>query len=407
MQAGILILRSGINSKNTSDTLCPGSQYDQMLKQGFIVTVLLFSFGYLNGQDTLRFSGQASGWVDVNKSENLPLWGGARYIPQLNPGTGLKSGRRIDAEFSLNLYGSAATDPFDTISASADIKAYRTWVRFSSDQFEIRLGLQRISFGSASILRPLMWFDQIDPRDPLKMTDGVWSLLGRYYFLNNANIWVWGLYGNNKTKGWEVIPVNKNIPEFGGRLQIPVPGGEAAISYHHRIADSRNTGLPVPEYEKIGENRIGMDAKWDFVTGVWIEGSYATKNKDMGMLNNELAINAGIDYTFRLGSGLYTAFEQLLASNDEEPFAFTNPRNFSLISASYPVGIFDKVSTFIYYDWKDNNIYSFINWQKQFDRIMLYIMAYWNPETFLLPAQAGTQNPFAGKGIQIMFVLNH
>ena len=69
-------------------------------------------------------------------------------------------------------------------------------MRYSSDQFELRLGLQKINFGSASMLRPLMWFDQMDPRDPLHLTDGVWGLLARYYFLNNANIWLWGLYGN-------------------------------------------------------------------------------------------------------------------------------------------------------------------------------------------------------------------
>jgi hypothetical protein len=252
-----------------------------------------------------------------------------------------------------------------------------------------------------------MWFDQIDPRDPLKLTDGVWGLLGRYYFLNNANIWLWGLYGNNKTKGWEIIPVNKKIPEFGGRIQLPVPGGEAAFSYHHRVADSRNTGLPVNQYEKIDENRYGIDAKWDLMTGFWIEGTYSTKNKNLGELNNQVILNAGIDYTFPVGGGLYTAFEQLLATYDEEPFAFSNVTNFSLLSASYPIGMFDKLSTFIYYDWTNSNVYSFANWQKQFDKFMLFAIAYWNPDTFLLPAQAGPENLFAGKGIQIMFVLNH
>jgi hypothetical protein len=378
-----------------------------MSKQVFIIlTLLIYSF-YLNGQDTLRFSGQLSAWADVNKSGNLPVWAGARYIPQLNLGRKVKTGPLFDAEVSLNLYGSTGLHPFDSITSAANVKPYRTWIRYSSEQFELRLGLQKISFGSASILRPLMWFDQIDQRDPLKLTDGVWGLLGRYYFLNNANIWIWGLYGNNKTKGWEVIRVNKNIPEFGGRLQLPVPGGEAAFSYHHRIADSRNTGLPVNQYEKIGEKRFGLDAKWDLITGIWIEGSFTTKNKDMGSLTNQVVLNAGIDYTFPAGNGLYTAFEQMLISSDEEPFAFSDKRSFSLFSASYPIGLFDKLSTFIYYDWTDNNIYSFINWQKQFDKIMLYVMAYRNPETFLLPAQAGPENLFAGKGIQIMFVLNH
>jgi len=54
--------------------------------------------------------------------------------------------------------------------------------------------LQKINFGSATLFRLLMWFDRIDPRDPLKLTDGVYGLLLRYYFHNNTNIWLWGLY---------------------------------------------------------------------------------------------------------------------------------------------------------------------------------------------------------------------
>lgn len=51
---------------------------------------------------------------------------------------------------------------------------------------ELRLGLQKINFGSAQLFRPLMWFDKMDPRDPLQMTDGVWGALYRYYFRNNG-----------------------------------------------------------------------------------------------------------------------------------------------------------------------------------------------------------------------------
>ena len=93
----------------------------------------------------------------------------------------------------------------------------------------VRGGLQKINFGSANLLRPLMWFDQIDPRDPLQLTDGVWGILGRYYFLNNANIWVWGLIGNDQRKGWEVIPSVKNKPEFGFRVQMPIPGNYLSL----------------------------------------------------------------------------------------------------------------------------------------------------------------------------------
>jgi len=55
------------------------------------------------------------------------------------------------------------------------------WIRLSTKQFELRAGLQKINFGSATLLRPLMWFDKIDPRDPLQLTDGVYALLARYY----------------------------------------------------------------------------------------------------------------------------------------------------------------------------------------------------------------------------------
>lgn len=378
-----------------------------MLKQYLLVSLLLTLLLPLRSQDSLRISGLLSAWANVNKSSNLPLWAGGRYIPQINAGKEIPGDRKIDMEVSLDIYGSAGTDPFDTIYYSGKIKPYRAWVRYSGDQFELRLGLQRISFGSASLLRPLMWFDQIDPRDPLKMTDGVWGLLGRYYFTGNANIWLWGLYGNSKKKGWESIPVNRDVPEFGGRLQIPVPGGEAGISYNHRVADSRNSGLPIPEYDKIGENRFGIDAKWDLVAGVWIEGSYAKKNRNSGFLNNELAINAGIDYTFPAGNGLYAGFEQLLVSYDEQAFRFGNRRTFSLLTANYPLGLSDRLSTFIYYDWEGKSVYTFLNWQKQYDRIVFYIMAYLNPETVLLPSQSGSGNLFSGKGIQLMFVFNH
>jgi len=370
----------------------------------FILLLLAIS---VVGQDSLRFSGQLSSWANANTGNNLPLRGGVRYIPQINYSVPVGSKGQFDTEVSANIYGSAGLHPFDTISASGKLKPYRAWVRYSSEQFEIRFGLQKLNFGSAAMLRPLMWFDQLDPRDPLQLTDGVWGILGRYYFLNNANLWLWGLYGNNERRGWEVVPVNKRIPEFGGRIQLPVPSGEVAFSYHHRVADSRNMESIATPYDRIPENKFGFDAKWDLKTGLWIEGSFTNKRKEIGILSNQLVMNAGIDYTFALGSGLYVACEQLLAFYDDKPFSFSNQTSFSLMTLSYPVSLFDKLSTIIYYNWTDNSVYSFLNWQRQFDKIMLYVMAYWNPESFQLPAQTSAQNIFAGKGIQIMFVYNH
>lgn len=359
-------------------------------------------------RDTFNLSGQASAWTNVNHSSLLPVTLGGRYIPSLYYGIKPHGNQLVDFEASANIYGNFSFHPFDTSYATGDLKAYRLWMRYSADQFELRLGLQKINFGSASILRPLMWFDRMDPRDPLHLTDGVWALLARYYFLNNANIWLWSLYGNDDPSGWELIPSNINIPEFGGRIQVPVPKGEAAFSYHHRTADNSGMNGFDQSWEKIPEDRFGFDAKWDFMAGFWFEGSWTRKGKDLGPLTNQEIFNAGIDYTFGLGNGLYMAYEHLLFSYDENPFEFENMNSFSLLTATYTLNLFDKISAIVYYNWTENKIYNYFTWQKQFDKIILYVMGYWNPEEYNnIPAQTISQNMYAGKGIQLMFVFNH
>jgi hypothetical protein len=385
----------------------------------FIVLILfaeLYFSGNISGQsldsdksvsDTLNIKGQFSAWGNYNNISRLPIITGGRYIPEINYGFNLPGNKLLDFEASANLFGSLAFNPFDTANWEGNLKPYRFWMRYSSRQFELRLGLQKINFGSASMLRPLMWFDQMDPRDPLQLTDGVWALLGRYYFLNNANIWLWGLYGNKNPRGWDMIPANKKIPEYGGRIQVPVPRGEAAISYHHRAAN--NTGMEIfSKYDdKIPEDRFGFDARWDLITGFWIEGTWTRKRIYLGTLTNQEIVNAGIDYTFGLGNGLYIAYEHLLLSYDQKAFEFANRMSFSLLTLNYPIGLFDRVGAIIYYNWTNNTIFNFITWQKQYDNIVLYIMGYWNPEVYSLPAQTVSSNYFAGKGIQIMFVFNH
>jgi hypothetical protein len=372
-----------------------------------ILAVLLVTVRVVNSQDSLHFKGQISPWINLNFDNKLPLHAGGNYIPQLNYSAGIRGNKLFDAELSINILGNAGLHPFDSITADGKIKPYRAWIRYSTEQFELRAGLQKINFGSASILRPLMWFDQMDPRDPLHLTDGVWALLGRYYFLNNANIWLWGLFGNHDPRAWELVPTNKQIPEFGGRVQVPVPSGEMAFTYHHRTADNRDIPIFTKYYSKIPEDKFGFDAKWDLVTGLWVEGSCTRKQMNLGTLTNQEILNAGIDYTFGIGHGLYVAYEHLLLSFDQRAFGFANRTSFSLLTASYPVGLFDKLSAMVYYNWTNKTIYNFVTFQKQLDNVVFYLMGFWNPVYLQLPAQAGSMDLFSGKGIQVMFVFNH
>ena len=158
---------------------------------------------------------------------------------------------------------------FDFSESANKVKPYRFWVRFATSQFQVRIGLQKINFGSAMLLRPLMWFDRIDPRDPLQITDGVYAILLRYYFLNNANIWLWGVYGQNQRKGMEVFPTKENSGEYGGRIQVPLMNGEIATSYHHRDIDPTAMVLNAPRFRS--ENRYALDGKWDLGVGLWFE----------------------------------------------------------------------------------------------------------------------------------------
>jgi hypothetical protein len=353
------------------------------------------------------FKGQLSAWTLYNGGLDLPIYMGGRYIPQLNYEVKLPNDKQIDFEASANISGNFGFNPFDTISSYGTIKPYRLWGRYSTRQLEVRVGLQKINFGSAHLLRPLMWFDEVDPRDPLNLTDGVWGVLARYYFLNNANLWLWSLYGTEDPRGWDFAGTNQGIPEFGGRFQSPIPAGEAALSYHYRVSDTRGVNAALPEYAKVGENRIGFDARFDLVVGAWLEASWINSNEDLGVFTNQELINIGVDYTFGVGSGLYVIFEQLLVAYDQKAFQFQNTTNFSLASISYPIGIFDNISGIIYYDWDNNNIYNFINWERTFRHLTMYLMAYWNPEDYRIPTQESTQNLYAGRGIQLMLVFNH
>lgn len=360
-----------------------------------------------SSQPVFDFQGQASGWANVNPGNDLPLWMGARYLPQVNLRL-LPEGRpQLDFEFSANINGSGGLHPFDSLSTEGKIKPYRAWARFSTNQLELRLGLQKINFGSASLLRPLMWFDQVDPRDPLQLTDGVWGLLGRYFFLNNANIWLWGLYGNEGPKTWEMGTTTPKTPEYGGRLQVPVPRGEAALTFHHRRADIEVPGLNFIAFPEIPENRYGFDVKLDVEVGLWLEGTWINKRKEVLGFTNQEILNLGMDYTFNLGNGMNVIFEQLLFSYDREPFAFKNNTHFSAVSVSYPLSILDNISTILYYDWTNKHWYSFASWQRQLNRFTFFLMGFWNPDTFQLPQQSEGAEMFAGKGFQIMIVYNH
>ncbi len=371
-----------------------------------VLSIILLNSITLKGheKDTLIFKGQLSSWLNYNNTYDDLSFGG-RYVPQLSFNKYFSEKHLLDLEASMNMYGNR----IGKSDADEDLKPYRAWVRYSNSQFELRCGLQKINFGSATMFRPLMWFDQMNPTDPLKLTDGVWGLLGRYYFLNNANIWLWGLYGNEEPKGWEYLGTEKGEPEFGGRVQLPVFVGEAAISYHHRSSyfQSFLHDYFWMDYRNIPDNKIGFDTKIDWVVGLWVEGSRNWFGKDLELITNQTLVNIGADYTFGIGSGLLAIYEHLFIHNDKEILGRKKDYQFSMLSLSYNLGIFDHISAMAYYNWDMSEFYTFLNWQRTYNRISLHLMAYWNPDILFVPNYNSYSTFFGGKGVQFMFVFNH
>lgn len=380
------------------------------MKQFLLILILIILIMTIKGfSQGLGFKGQLSAWGVTKPFDDFQSQLGARYIPELSYGHTFKEKYLLDAEVQLNIYGYVYYNG-DSIKWDGQFDLFRGWVRFSSNRFSVRVGLQKINFGSAAMLRPLMWFDQIDPRDPLQLTEGVYAALGRYYFSNNANIWLWLLYGNDQRKGWEIFPSVKTIPEFGGRFQSPLFTGELAVSYHHRVANTQSDLYPELQTieDQAAENRLGLDGKWDLGVGLWFETAFIHQDIEVPELRAKKMINIGMDYTIGIGSGLMVMAEQIWFTSGEEFFNSSQRNSFTAISANYPVSIIDNLTYIFYYDWSNNGFYNFINWGMTWDNISLYIMAYWNPDSFTLYQNLSDESTlYTGKGFQVQFVFNH
>jgi hypothetical protein len=330
---------------------------------------------------------QWSAWLQGSASQAPHLLGGTRLIPSLEWASPAKRWR-WEAEAAAVWQAQAQAWPFEAGAARQSLQPYRLWLRASGKQWSLRAGLQKIDFGASILLRPLRWFDQIDPRDPLQITRGVYGVLARYTWLNNANAWAWGLYGNDLPKGWEAFGTARRRPEGGGRLQLPVPKGEVALSGHWRSAAL--PGGPRPE------RRVGFDAKWDVGPGLWLEASYQWMGQ--GPPQRQLLALAGIDYTFGLGNGLGMAAEHLTARTP------LGTAHFTALQASYPIDFFHRAALLLYADWH-GGLYRFAYLQYDAPKASWFLMGYWNP------TQPGGVQPgtlaYSGAGLQLMWVWNH
>jgi hypothetical protein len=344
-----------------------------------------------------------------------------RFIPKFTFSLPAGRGLTLDAEASANAYGTLAFPAHAEADTSAGLKPYRGWLRLSSSRFEARLGLQQLSFGSATLFRPLMWFDTIDPRDPLQLTSGVYGLLLRYYVKGNANVWAWGLYANGDRRGFDLAPPDKKALEFGGRIELPLFKGEIGATYHHRkasidglapIMSPLSPFLPPPSsalpsasplpVAPVPEDRVGFDGKWDIGPSVWFEGALVHQHTPLLPSPYQRAYTLGLDDTFALGRGLTALVEHFRVASSARAFSPGDGLSFTALLLRYPLGLLDEISGIFYYDWKNHGVYRFFSWKHTTDALSLSAIVFWNPAELLVFQGRPGSGSFAGTGLELL-----
>jgi hypothetical protein len=365
-------------------------------KISLIVIIISCLPGFISmtmGQD-FNFHGQISAWGTALKINEWNNSTGIRYIPQLNYSYTFDENNLLNGEILLNTFYNS-----DFKSDNFNFKLYRAIVRYTTTQSETQIGLQKINFGPAQLLRTLMWFDSVDPRDPLKLTDGVYGIRYKYSFMNNSIAWLWGLYGNDETKGYELFPTAKKIPEFGGRYQLQIPLGEAGLTLHTREV---NTGL-----FNYRENRYALDGRWDIGIGAWFESALQQSQTTLIPFQWNKMITLGGDYTFSVGNGIYFLVEHMTSIASDRMWGDNSDRKISAVMATYPLSVLDNIAVQEYYDWEGKNIYQYYQWQRTYDNWIINLGLFHYPKNGGSIFEGSSTAPSAGYGAQLMLVYNY
>jgi hypothetical protein len=330
-----------------------------------------------------------------------------RAIPQIDWGLALSPGWKFDLTASANAATGATYLGGAKVSGDSDLDAHRVWIRLASARFETRVGLQQLSFGSATIFRPLMWFDRLDARDPLQFTRGVYGALARYVSAGNASVWAWALYGNEDPRGWDALGTAPDTPEFGGRGQAPFLGGEIAGSYHHRTADTTPFLPPGSPPDSARENRVGVDGKWDLGVGVWFETSFTHTASTALRREWQPSWTVGADYTLGIGAGLTLLGEQFYLDPAVPASAPAATLQLSAVTATYPVGVANMLTGAFYYEWRRDDAYRFVEWRRTYDHWRFHVIGFWNPDKASPFAPGSQASALTGKGVELVVVASY
>jgi hypothetical protein len=215
----------------------------------------------------------------------------------------------LDYELSADAKWADGPSVQSGLRDESDIDFFRAWLRLDNGKLTVRGGRQKILFGSASIFRPLGFFDTRDVTGVVPETRGVDSVRSTYFIDDTTSLQGWLV----PAKINERVIVGMRLEKLLGELEVG-----AVIQYH---PETDLDDLPGFSQEMI---QLGYHLKGEYEVGYWNEGRLDIEN-----INGENPLRfdtvLGVDYTLDVGEGLHVLAEYFLSVRE---------RNFTPIDLS-------------------------------------------------------------------------
>ena len=339
-------------------------------------------------------------WGSVMHGDDPPLgWSSFEttmgYIPMLSLARNLSNDRFLDLEWDHRIGKVYAGD----YAISNTEEPYRLWMRYSSDQIEARLGLQKIAFGPAMVLRSLAWFDTIDPKDPTGQTDAVEAFRLRVFPTSSLALWLWSINNDQDTLS------------YGGRAELSTSIGEWGLTYHKDPFETGQSIGQFPIFITGSHQRTALDYRYDGYFGFWFEGAgIFADNKDDMELNHFTLFTLGADYTIPVGPGLLIMAETMKINASSTAVTNNSEQIYTALMASLPINMLHQLMFIAQIDWDNNHMYNYLRWSVTYDRLSLNFILSNSPKRGDYDiAKEDLPKTIAGfgTGLQFMLIYNH
>ena len=367
------------------------------IARGIVLLIICLSTSALTFAQPFSLKGQF--WSNMLHGNDPPAGHSSfvtdlGYIPMLSLSRDLSINQFVDLEWSYRMQYRMYEE--DVVFSS---KPYRLWLRYSSDQIEARLGLQKIAFGPTVVLRSLAWFDTIDPKDPTGQTDAVEAFRLRLFPSSSLALWLWSINNDQDTLS------------YGGRAELSASIGEWGLTYYQDPTKLGQSVGQFPIFISGPHQRAAIDYRYDGYFGFWFEGVgiFADRKQDVE-LNRFTLFTLGADYTIPVGPGLLIMAETMRINSSSTAKESSTEQTYTALMASLPINMLHQLMFIAQIDWDNSHMYNYLRWGITYDHFSLNFILSISPKRGDYEiAKEDLPKTVAGfgTGLQFMLIYNH